>query len=82
MMMSFESAEDSDDSTNVKENEKNVKNVKKTDVVVMIKTLFEKKDRKIIDFKKRVSHASKDDFNISNIQNFENIEKSSLSFIK
>ena len=67
MMMSFEFTESFDDSTNMKKNEKNVKNVKKIDIVVMIKTLFEKKNRKIIDFKKRVSHALKNDFNISNI---------------
>ena len=80
--MSSESAENSDDSTDVKEGEENVKNVKRTDVVVMIKTLFEKKDRKIINFKKRVSHALKDDFDVSSIQDFKNIKKSSLSLIK
>ena len=81
-MMSFEFAKNFDDSTNVKTNEKNVKNMKKIDLVVMIKALFEKKNHRIIDFKKRVSHASKNDFDVSNIQDSENIKKSSLSFIK
>ena len=81
-MVSSEFAKNFDDSTNMKKNEKNVKNVKEIDVVVMIKALFEKKDCRIIDFKKRVSHALKDDFDVSNIQDFENIEKSSLTLIK
>ena len=48
----------------------------------MIKTLFEKKNCKIIDIQKHVSHIAKNDFEVSSIQNSENIEKSLLSFIK
>ena len=49
------------------ENDENDENVEKINVFLIVKRLFDQKDRRIIDFKKRVSDVKEDYVNISNI---------------
>ena len=52
------------------ENEKE-KNVEEINVSVIIKSLFDKKNCSIIDFKRHVNDVKKNYINVLNIQNFE-----------
>ena len=56
------------------ENNKNNENVEKINVSLIIKRLFDQKDCKIINFKRRVSDVKENHVDISNIQSFEKDE--------
>ena len=56
------------------ENDENDENVEKINVFFIVKKLFDQKNRKIIDFTKRVHDLKKNHVDVSNIQNFEKNE--------
>ena len=78
--VSFDNEKNENQKENEKKNEEQKKeNIERTDVSVIIKKLFDKKDRSITDFKKRVNDVEKDHINVSNIQNFEKNANENIS---
>ena len=56
------------------ENDENNENVERINALFIVKKLFDQKNRKIIDFKKRVNNVKENHVDVSNIQNFEKNE--------